>query len=208
MVALAFGPLAGRLRAQLVSRLTRLTVGARILDRRDVPLTCGLLGIAVLGAASGDGKRRQTWLGAALFGVGYITLALGLSHDSGYWPGLPTDHLLAAVREVSSRLERFPRNLGRRRSRERHIMAALERPVPMRFLGETPLEDVVKYVQAVTTGRDGKTIPIYVDPIGLQEADKNMNSTVVMDLEGVALGQLHSASHSSTSRTAFATGSC
>ena len=57
----------------------------------------------------------------------------------------------------------------------------------MRFLGETPLEDVVKYVQAVTTGRDGKTIPIYVDPIGLQEADKNMNSTVVMDLEGVAL---------------------
>jgi hypothetical protein len=34
--------------------------------------TCGLLGVMVLGAASSLGKRRQIWLGAALFGVGYM----------------------------------------------------------------------------------------------------------------------------------------
>ena len=36
-------------------------------------------------------------------------------------------------------------------------------------------------------GSDGNSIPIYVDPIGLQEAERTMASTVLIDLEGVEL---------------------
>jgi hypothetical protein len=39
-----------------------------------------------------------------------------------------------------------------------------------------------------TRGADGKVIPIYVDPIGLAEAEKSMTSTVNgMNFEGVTL---------------------
>ena len=55
----------------------------------------------------------------------------------------------------------------------------------MHFPNETPLEDVIKYVRTSTTSPafpDG--IPIYVDPLGLQEAEKTTASTVTIDLRG------------------------
>ena len=58
--------------------------------------TCGLLGMTVLGVAGSQGKARQIWLGAALFGVGYMTMAFGRSLDRETRPSLPTDHLLGA----------------------------------------------------------------------------------------------------------------
>jgi RNA polymerase sigma factor (sigma-70 family) len=68
------------------------------------------------------------------------------------------------------------------------INAKLEEPIPMNFANETPLEDVLKYIkQATTHGPTDSGIPIYVDPIGLQEAEKTMASTVQLDLEGVPL---------------------
>ena len=58
----------------------------------------------------------------------------------------------------------------------------------MHFYEETPLEDVVKIIQNATVGADGKGIPIYVDPIGLSEADKTMTSTIRnIELDGVPL---------------------
>ena len=44
-----------------------------------------------------------------------------------------------------------------------------------------------KYIQQATAGPDGKTVPIYVDPNGLQEAEKTMTSPIQLDLEGVPL---------------------
>jgi hypothetical protein len=67
------------------------------------------------------------------------------------------------------------------------ILEALERPIPMRFPNETPLEDVVKFIQAATSGPDDHGIPIHVDPVGLNEAEKTITSPVVVDLEGVPL---------------------
>ncbi len=69
------------------------------------------------------------------------------------------------------------------------ILAKLDEPISMAFQEETPLEDVLKYVQQTTVSPDlPKGIPIYVDPIGLQEADRTMTSTVRnMNLEGVPL---------------------
>ena len=78
---------------------------------------------------------------------------------------------------------------GRGKDRKsRMILEKLEEPITMSFTEETPLEDVLKYIHQATTSSTYQGIPIYVDPVGLQEADKSMTSTVRnMDLEGVPL---------------------
>ncbi len=58
----------------------------------------------------------------------------------------------------------------------------------MHFVEETPLEDVLSSIKTATTSADGKPIPIYVDPIGLLQAEKTMASTVTnIDLDSVPL---------------------
>lgn len=71
--------------------------------------------------------------------------------------------------------------------RSQFVLDKLEKPISMSFASETPLEDVLKYIKQATTGEKDAGIPIYVDPIGLQEAEKSMNSPVQLDLEGVPL---------------------
>ncbi len=151
--------------------------------------TCGLLGIIVLGAVSAQGKRRQVWIGAALFGVGYMTLAFGRSADSDPLLGLPTDPLLASLRRwfppIVSGYSTSSPNVDAANAR---IVEALEQPVPVHFADETSLEDVVKFIKSATRGSAGNGIPIYVDPLGLTYADKTMLSGVrAIDLEGVPL---------------------
>jgi Domain of unknown function (DUF4139)/N-terminal domain of unknown function (DUF4140) len=68
------------------------------------------------------------------------------------------------------------------------IAAELGKQMTMSFPQETPLEDVLKYIKSNTQGRafpDG--IPIYVDPIGLQTAEKTLSSPVTLDLSHVPL---------------------
>src|SRR4029077_15516697 len=48
-------------------------------------------------------------------------------------------------------------------------------------------DDVLKYIKQATTTSTFSGIPIYVDPLGLQEAERSLNSTVTIDLEGVPL---------------------
>ena len=61
--------------------------------------------------------------------------------------------------------------------------------IPMNFPTDTTLEDVVRYIEKATADKadfpDG--IPIYVDPQGLQDADKTMASTVVFNLKNLPL---------------------
>jgi hypothetical protein len=63
----------------------------------------------------------------------------------------------------------------------------LAEPVPMSFPGETPLEDILMYIKKETKDSSGAGIPIYVDPLGLSESDRTMQSTVAIDLEEVPL---------------------
>jgi RNA polymerase sigma factor (sigma-70 family) len=73
-------------------------------------------------------------------------------------------------------------------AKSQQILAKLEEPIAMSFKEETPLADVLKYVKKATTSSTYVGIPIYVDPLGLQEAEKSMSSTVKgMNLEGVPL---------------------
>ena len=72
--------------------------------------------------------------------------------------------------------------------RTKAILAALEMPVSINFGTDTPLADVLKYVKESTKGAGLATgIPIYVDPVGLQNADKSMADTVNMVLEDTPL---------------------
>ncbi|MBY0397793.1 MAG: hypothetical protein K2X91_15170, partial [Thermoleophilia bacterium] len=67
------------------------------------------------------------------------------------------------------------------------ILAKLDEPISMNFANETPLEDVLKYIKSATQGPNDTGIPIYVDPVGLQEAEQTLTSPVTLDLEGVPL---------------------
>ena len=68
------------------------------------------------------------------------------------------------------------------------ILDKLDEPIAMSFIADTPLEDVLKYIKQATTSSTYQGIPIYVDPLGLQEAEKSMTSTIRnIDLEGVPL---------------------
>ena len=61
-------------------------------------VTWCLLGLAVVGAIFGPRERRAAWLGAALFGIGYMGLIFRRP-DQPNWPHVATDRLLCAVRE-------------------------------------------------------------------------------------------------------------
>ena len=68
------------------------------------------------------------------------------------------------------------------------ILKALEQPVPMLFTKETSLDFVLKYIRKKVMEKPNNTpIPIYLDPLGLQQAERTLDSSVVMDLDGVPL---------------------
>ena len=149
---------------------------------------CGFLGVLVLGAILSPAGRRATWLGPALFGVGYLVLAFEWRPYETRWPPLPTVLLLEEMRPLlPARLGGYPFTTDKTAIANNRLLARLEQPIPVHFPTQTPLADVLQYVQAAAEKRDGEPLPIYVDPVGLSEAEKSLNSTVAVDLEGVAL---------------------
>ena len=96
----------------------------------------------------------------------------------------------AAWRERSERrIRRYGKavDLLDRDPKTKGIIAKLDEPISMNFANETPLEDVLKYIKSATQGPNDSGIPIYVDPVGLQEAEKTLTSPITLDLEGVPL---------------------
>jgi hypothetical protein len=144
-------------------------------------LTCAVIGLAIVGAVLGRGRRREVWLGAALFGAGYA--ALIFSRPVGQPPRayLGTDRILGALRPW------FPPVAKSLSGESARILEILDQPIPMQFTMETPLDDVLKYIQQATTTPTYPGIPIYVDPLGLQEAERSLNSTVQINLDRVPL---------------------
>lgn len=62
---------------------------------------------------------------------------------------------------------------------------ALQQPVDMPFAEETRLEDVLKYLRAKLAEGDKPRISIYLDPVGLQEAEKTCESPVTLEADAV-----------------------
>jgi hypothetical protein len=69
------------------------------------------------------------------------------------------------------------------------VWIKLQEKIPMAFTNETPLEDVLKYIRASTVEKadfpDG--LPIYLDPVGFQEAEKTPTSVITINLKGIPL---------------------
>jgi hypothetical protein len=64
----------------------------------------------------------------------------------------------------------------------------LGRKVPMRFANETPLEEFIKKVKELTADKDDpEGLMVYIDPVGLSEAEKTMASPITLDLANVKL---------------------
>ncbi|HWE36658.1 MAG TPA: hypothetical protein VG406_08830 [Isosphaeraceae bacterium] len=157
-------------------------------------VTCGALGVALLGAFGMPAGRRLPWIGAALFGWGYMSLSFAwiFPYDNNHWEASPrptratTMLLEAAFRHVP-----FVRGGNSREdwSLNRRIEDALDKPASIRFAEPTPLEDVITTIRGATVGPDFPAgIPIWVDPYGLQEQDKTLESTVTLDhMEGAPL---------------------
>ncbi len=150
-------------------------------------VTWCLLGLAVVGAVFGPRERRAAWLGAALFGIGYMTPVFRQWNQPN-WPHSAADRLLSAVRGWFLWVvpEAPPVTEGDAAANAR-ILKALGRPIPLHFPQETPLEDVIKAIRDATRGPNDSGIPIYIDPLGLQEAEKTQQSPITIDLEGVPL---------------------
>jgi hypothetical protein len=114
-----------------------------------------------------------------------MAIAFGQGPDSGVI--LPSERLLNAIRTWVPGVAQgyFPKSEGNAFGNKR-ILDALERTVPMNFPKETPLDDILKYVRQETQLGNWE-LPIYVDPVGLQEAERSLTSTVTLDLTGVPL---------------------
>ena len=70
--------------------------------------------------------------------------------------------------------------------RSQKIVAELGKLIDLSLPREPPLEDVNKIVRTATKSATfPEGIPIYVDPLGLQEAEKTMTSPVVFDVKDV-----------------------
>ena len=99
----------------------------------------------------------------------------------------------AAWRELSERrIARYGESeyIFDRDEKTKAILAKLNERISMNFGNETPLDDVKKYIEQSTQDEAAGLptgIPIYVDPQGLQDADKTMASTVQISLEGIPL---------------------
>jgi hypothetical protein len=138
--------------------------------------------------------------GPAAAGVRLEYLAAVVQQTGESWPGVRVTLSTARPSLDAAPPELLPLKMAvagdsdigpvdARDDKSQRIMEKLGEPVAMSFNEDTPLEDVLKYVKQITKAPpfpDG--IPIYVDPIGLQEAEKSMTSTVRnIDLQGVPL---------------------
>ena len=152
-------------------------------------LTCGLLGLAALGAAFGRGRDRERWLGAALFGFGYLALTFGKSQLFIVAPHLPTEGMINGLLRpggppIHSHFPDFT-TAGFYRVRNEVIMRKLDQPIPLHFPDDTPLEEVLKHIRDATADVNFPGIPIYVDPVGLQNAEQSLKSTVRIDIDAI-----------------------
>ncbi len=150
----------------------------------------GAVGASGGGSAGSPAEKPATAEGAPTAGAQAQAKAqAGMAAGGGGGFGGPSDNSrdqeqiariqIARMSAAIATLDKNPKNLA--------VIKKLEEPVTLHFPVETPLEVVLKHVKDATKVADGKRLSIYVDPLGLQEADKTMTSPVIIDLEDVPL---------------------
>ncbi len=134
-----------------------------------------LLGLVLLSLVALSIGTRPALKGqqpSAAVATSFVGGAFG-GNDKEDKPGIPTAYLPAPPMTVI----------------EAKIRLKLQEKIPMNFPQETPLDDLLKHVREVTVDKvdfpDG--LPIYVNPQGLQDADKTPASTIAINLKGIPL---------------------
>src|SRR5262249_23499975 len=88
---------------------------------------------------------------------------------------------LAQAQSTPAQKESGPGDGRGKDPRSRRILARLDEPIAMNFAKETPLDDVLQYIRTSTQSAEMPSgLAIYVDPLGLQEAERSLNSTVTI----------------------------
>ncbi len=140
-----------------------------------------------LRAGAADAPVRLEYLAAVMqqTGESWPGVRITLSTARASLDAAPPD-LLPLKMAVAGATDSGP--IDAQDAKSQKILEKLNESVSMSFNADTPLEDVLKYIKQATTSSTYSGIPIYVDPLGLQEAEKSMTSTVRnIDLNGVAL---------------------
>ena len=153
-------------------------------------LTWGLVGLACVGALVCHGKQREIYLGAGLFGLAFMLVVFTRLPDTNISPRpweLPVEPFLKSLRlAVSPVLSGGPAGSSQVAAANARIVNALERKAPDRFTN-VALGDFLDYLRRATKDGDGRGIPVYVDPVGMQEDERTLDSTISMDLVGSPL---------------------
>lgn len=152
-------------------------------------VACGALSLIAAGAVLRRGRSRETYLAAAFFGFGCLALTFGQPQLFSLAPHLPTEGLIhrlvpPGIPPIQSELPDFTTH-PMFRVADQYIRRKLDEPIPMHFPNETPLNDVLKYIRKATSEPNFPGIPIYVDPIGLQVAERTLDSTVQMEFDAI-----------------------
>jgi hypothetical protein len=133
----------------------------------------GLVGLAVLAGYH-----------SALLAQGEPARSAGVAprHAPGLGGGFGADNKTMPAKPVATIYLTAPMTAAAART-----WLKLQEPISLSFAIETPLEDAMKFIKEATTGKNDKGIPFYVDPVGLQEAEKTMSSPITLSLEDVPL---------------------
>lgn len=135
----------------------------------------GLVGLAVL---AGAGYR------SALLAQGEPVRSAGAVSRvaPGFGGGFGSDKKAAPAKPVATIYLTSPMTGAAART-----WMKLQEPITLPFANETPLEDAMKLIKETTAGKNDRGIQFYVDPVGLQEAEKTMTSPITLSLEDVPL---------------------
>jgi hypothetical protein len=124
-------------------------------------LTWSVLGVAALGAVCTRGRRREAWVGAASFGIGYLMLAF----SAVVTMELPTNHLLNAIFRLDGPTmagERIDDDLTNDAESQR-VRRALREPIAVHFPEQTPLQVVLDQIRNAIQDSLGKKLVVYAD---------------------------------------------
>ena len=151
-------PVLEYLNAQFYHRQAERMLADAERDQKRVALAANRISAELGSGAAGQFSRRHSRTTPAARGAVIVPDSIGPGEDAGKDP------------------------------RSQAVIKKLDKALAMNFANETPLSDVLKHIRENTKSPDAPNgVAIYVDPIGLQEAEKTVNSTIELDLEGVPL---------------------
>jgi hypothetical protein len=178
--------------AVIASGIATILLGSDLLSDATLLLTCGVLGLAVVGAVFNANRLRAIWFGAALFGWGYLMLVFNTRLTRDDWPSfvdaepprLVTVLFLDDSRAQVPLLRQVLRPSWAADPENRPILEALERPFPTRLSvdKEMSLEVFLHSIRDDTrSAAIPWGIPFFVDLFALQKQEVTMDSPVELE---------------------------